>query len=91
MTERRRKRRVVWDLSEVEAWIEERRRASEAGRIKAASGPDVRRRTTKPVRQASRPAPLPQPLNLRNWATEYPWLVKSTPLARNSTFKLLDP
>jgi len=43
-------RRVVWDLSEVEAWIEERRRASEAGRIKTAPGPDVRRRTTRPVK-----------------------------------------
>lgn len=41
---------VVWDLSEVEAWIEERRRASEAERIKTAPGPDVRRRATRPVK-----------------------------------------
>jgi prophage regulatory protein len=41
---------VVWDLAEVEAWIEERRQASQAGRIKPARGPDVRRRRTRPVR-----------------------------------------
>lgn len=41
---------VVWDLSEVEAWIEARRRASQGGKIKAAPSPDVRRRRTRPVR-----------------------------------------
>jgi prophage regulatory protein len=42
---------VVWDLAEVEAWIEERRLASEAAVIKRAPIPDVRRRKTRPVRQ----------------------------------------
>lgn len=37
---------VVWDLAEVEAWIEERKQAPR-GDI---SGPDVRLRKTRPVR-----------------------------------------
>jgi prophage regulatory protein len=41
---------VVWDLAEVEAWIEERRRASDAALIKRAPSPDVRQRKTRPVR-----------------------------------------
>jgi prophage regulatory protein len=41
---------VVWDLSEIEAWIEERRRASDAATIKRAPSPDVRQRKTRPVR-----------------------------------------
>ncbi|MFB9342341.1 helix-turn-helix transcriptional regulator [Aminobacter aganoensis] len=41
---------VVWDLAEVEAWIEERRQASDAERIKCAPAPDVRKRRTRPVR-----------------------------------------
>jgi prophage regulatory protein len=41
---------VVWDLAEVEAWIEERRRASDASLIKRAPSPDVRQRKTRPVR-----------------------------------------
>lgn len=41
---------VVWDLAEVEAWVEERRRASEAATIKRAPSPDVRKRRTRPVR-----------------------------------------
>lgn len=41
---------VVWDLAEVEAWIEERRQASDAERIKRAPAPDVRKRRTRPVR-----------------------------------------
>lgn len=40
---------VVWDLAEVEAWIEERRRASEAGEIERAPNPDVRQRKSRPV------------------------------------------
>jgi hypothetical protein len=32
---------VVWDLAEVEAWIEEHRRASDAASIQRASTPDV--------------------------------------------------
>ena len=42
---------VVWDLAEVEAWIEQRRRASDADMIKRAPSPDVRQRKTRPVRQ----------------------------------------
>jgi prophage regulatory protein len=42
---------VVWDLAEIEAWIEERRLASNAAQIKRAPSPDVRRRKTRPVTQ----------------------------------------
>ena len=41
---------VVWDVDEVERWIEERRRASSAHLIKRAPSPDVRKRKTRPVR-----------------------------------------
>jgi prophage regulatory protein len=41
---------VVWDLAEVEVWIEERRRASHASLIKRAPSPDVRLRKSRPVR-----------------------------------------
>ncbi|WP_348627518.1 MULTISPECIES: AlpA family phage regulatory protein [unclassified Mesorhizobium] len=41
---------VVWDLAEVEAWVDERRRASDAAMIKRAPSPDVRQRKTRPVR-----------------------------------------
>jgi prophage regulatory protein len=41
---------VVWDVDEVERWIEERRRASSAHLIKRAPPPDVRKRKTRPVR-----------------------------------------
>jgi prophage regulatory protein len=41
---------VVWDLAEVEAWIEERRRASDAASIQRAPTPDMGRRKTRPVR-----------------------------------------
>jgi prophage regulatory protein len=41
---------VVWDLAEVEAWIEERRCASQAGKIERAQSPDVRLRRVRPVR-----------------------------------------
>ncbi|WP_349629887.1 AlpA family phage regulatory protein [Bradyrhizobium sp. G127] len=41
---------VVWDLTEVEAWIEQRRVASDAARIKLAPAPDVRLRKTRPVK-----------------------------------------
>ncbi len=40
---------VVWDLGEVEAWISERRRASEAAQLARAPIPDVRKRRTRPV------------------------------------------
>lgn len=41
---------VVWDLSEVEAWIEARRRASQAKSLKRAPSPDVHLRKTRPIR-----------------------------------------
>lgn len=41
---------VVWDVAEVEVWIEERRRASDASLIKRAPSPDVRLRKSRPVR-----------------------------------------
>lgn len=40
---------VVWDLAEVEAWIEERRRASEATGFKRCLSPNVRLRRTRPM------------------------------------------
>lgn len=43
-------RSVVWDLEEVEAWLELRRRAYLEGCAKIARGPDVRRRKTRPVK-----------------------------------------
>lgn len=42
---------VVWDLAEVEAWLDERRRASDASLIARPPSPDVRQRRTRPVRQ----------------------------------------
>lgn len=42
---------VVWDLAEVEAWLEDRRRASDASLLSRAPSPDVRHRRTRPVRQ----------------------------------------
>ena len=41
---------VVWDLSEVEAWLEARRRAP----IVQADPPDVRRRRNRPVKGSDR-------------------------------------
>lgn len=41
---------VVWDLEEVEAWIEERKQASRSMQSGAPVGPDVRRRQYRPVR-----------------------------------------
>jgi prophage regulatory protein len=41
---------VVWDLAEVEAWVENRRRLFEAGLAQPASPPDVRQRKARPVR-----------------------------------------
>lgn len=42
---------VAWDLGEIEAWIEERRRLSEGGAIERAPTPDVSLRKTRPVRR----------------------------------------
>lgn len=41
---------VVWDLSEVEAWLDERRRASEADTLRKAPAPDVHQRRVRPVK-----------------------------------------
>ncbi|MBY0319035.1 MAG: AlpA family phage regulatory protein [Reyranella sp.] len=40
---------VAWDLSEVEAWIEERRRRSKSTNLMGAPIPDVRLRRLRPV------------------------------------------
>jgi prophage regulatory protein len=42
---------VVWDLAEVEAWLEERRRASDASMIARSPHPDVRQRRSRPVKR----------------------------------------
>ena len=41
---------VVWDLAEVEAWLDARRHASRANAIKRAPSPDVRLRRSRPVK-----------------------------------------
>lgn len=43
---------VVWDLAEVEAWLANRRNASELAQIKRAPSPDVHQRKTRPVKPA---------------------------------------
>ena len=45
---------VVWDLTEVEAWLEERRRASRAKAVKRAPNPDVQLRKTRPIKHPAR-------------------------------------
>ena len=45
---------VVWDLGEVEAWLDDRRRASRAKAVKHAPVPDVQLRKTRPVRHQTR-------------------------------------
>lgn len=40
---------IVWDLGEVEAWLERRRAAP----VQRAQHPDVRKRRTRPVRETS--------------------------------------
>jgi prophage regulatory protein len=41
---------VVWDLEEVEAWLQQRRQTYLAVRAKIAPAPDVRRRKTRPMK-----------------------------------------
>ena len=41
---------IVWDLAEVEAWIEQRRKDSDARLVSVAPSPDVRLRRTRPVK-----------------------------------------
>lgn len=44
---------VVWDLTEVEQWLEDRRLASAGNSAERTCGPDVRLRKTRPVRAKS--------------------------------------
>ena len=41
---------VVWDLAEVEAWLDARRQASDNSQLKRAPSPDVRQRKRRPVK-----------------------------------------
>ena len=45
---------VVWELAAVEAWLEERRRASRAKAVKRAPIPDVQLRKTRPIKHSVR-------------------------------------
>ena len=45
---------VVWDLAEVEAWIEQRKRDSYASSIRRAPAPDVHLRRTRPTAKVRR-------------------------------------
>lgn len=45
---------VVWDLDEVQAWIEERRHASNTDGMTRARAPDVRQRKSRPVKSPDR-------------------------------------
>lgn len=45
---------VVWDLAEVEAWLDERRRASRAKAVRRAPNPDVQLRKTRPIKHSVR-------------------------------------
>jgi prophage regulatory protein len=42
---------VVWDLAEVEAWIEARRHVSKTKSLKLAPSPDVHLRKARPVKR----------------------------------------
>lgn len=43
---------VVWDLDEVEAWIESRKNASRSGKARPTFGPDVRKRKRRPAQES---------------------------------------
>jgi prophage regulatory protein len=45
---------VVWDLAEIEAWLAERRRASDSASTRRAPHPNVHQRRTRPVKARSR-------------------------------------
>ncbi len=45
---------VVWDLDEVQGWVEERRRASDADALIRTRGPDVHQRRARPVKGPDR-------------------------------------
>jgi len=42
---------VVWDMAEVEAWLESRRQHASQAEVQRAPCPDVRQRHTRPVRK----------------------------------------
>lgn len=42
---------AVWDLAEVEAWLDERRQASLAKAVRRAPIPDVQLRKTRPIKR----------------------------------------
>jgi prophage regulatory protein len=44
------RRCVVWDLAEVEAWLEARKQAGQGAAPRPVEGPDVRTRRARPVR-----------------------------------------
>ncbi|PHY20038.1 AlpA family transcriptional regulator [Caulobacter sp. BP25] len=52
---------VAWDLAEVEAWVEQRRRESLASAVAKSPAPDVRLRRTRPVKAPRRQQVLPSP------------------------------
>ncbi len=41
---------VVWDMTEIEAWLDARRNGSAAAQLQRAPSPDVRQRRTRPVK-----------------------------------------
>lgn len=43
---------VVWDLADVEAWLDDRRKAYFEGRAKIAPAPDLGRRKSRPLKSA---------------------------------------
>lgn len=43
---------VVWSLTEVEAWIEQRRRDSESGKVRTVAVPKMRRRVARRPRRS---------------------------------------
>ena len=46
---------VVWDLTEVEAWIEQRKMDFYAGRVRLAPAPDVHMRRARPTSRTTVP------------------------------------
>ena len=45
---------VVWDLGEIENWLEERRKACFEGRARIAPKPDVRQRKFRPLKHVAK-------------------------------------
>ena len=45
---------VVWDLADVEAWIEQRKQDSYAARVQRAPAPDVHMRRARPTSKSKR-------------------------------------